>query len=161
MKQTPYLQQAQEAMRRGRLTEDGFLGDDTRLLADILAADDAAVRRMGVAHAEIADEMARLREAGRAGLGEFVFVPPHFEVRVDEVRGLLACPFGEAGLLPKTHITIRNIERKMELTISDLNIHLIREHGFYEGLGSPFRVDPQVAVRVLDLDRKSRRTGGA
>jgi hypothetical protein len=32
-----------------------------------------------------------------------------------------------------------------------LIVHLIREHHFFEGLGSPYRVDPEQAARVLRL----------
>ena len=33
-----------------------------------------------------------------------------------------------------------------------LNIHMIREHGFYEGKDSPFRVEPLDLIRVLEID---------
>jgi hypothetical protein len=32
-----------------------------------------------------------------------------------------------------------------------LIVHLIREHGFFEGRESPYRVDPGDLVRVLEL----------
>ncbi|MDD2504039.1 MAG: hypothetical protein PHP79_04795 [Clostridia bacterium] len=33
-----------------------------------------------------------------------------------------------------------------------LNIHMIREHGFYEGKDSPLRVEPLDLIRVLEID---------
>lgn len=32
-----------------------------------------------------------------------------------------------------------------------LIIHLVREHGFFEGEGSPYRVHPMDVIRVLEL----------
>ena len=91
--------------------------------------------------------MVELRDAGMAGLGEFLDVAPHFEVRVDSVRGKLPCPFGDPGIFPKTNTTVRNKRLGREITYTDLHIHLIGSHGFYEGKGSPFRLEPGGAGR--------------
>jgi len=37
------------------------------------------------------------------------------------------------------------------LVWSDLTIHLIEEHGFYQGKGSPYRLDPSEVKRILEL----------
>jgi hypothetical protein len=151
MKLTPLLQKAQRAMRPGGLTRDGFLGADPRDLARILNDDHERVKQLGLTHARIARRLRELREAGLRGLGDFVAVPPRFEVRVESVRGRMPCPFGEAGLYPKTNITIRNAVLGRDLTVTDLLIHLIESHGFYEGRGSPFRCEPDDLAAVLEL----------
>jgi hypothetical protein len=79
-------------------------------------------------------------------------VPPHFEVRVESVRGGLPCPFGHAGLYPKLNVAVRNLAHGGELLFTELNIHLIEAHGFYEGRGAAFRVDPDVLAQVLELE---------
>jgi len=150
MKQTPDWRQAQANMRPGVITLTGFLGADGRDLVQIIDEDDATVRRLGLSHARLAARMAELRDAGLAGLGEFIPVSPHFAVRVDGVRGRLPCPFGEPGLHPKTNVTVRNLASGRELTFTDLSIHLIREHGFYQGRGAPFRLEPADLAAVLE-----------
>ncbi|MFP4563185.1 MAG: hypothetical protein ACLFRY_07715 [Spirochaetia bacterium] len=152
MKQTPQMRRVQENMRPGAITLDGFLGNDPRNLGDILIEDDAEVKRMGLTHEEIASRMNVLREAGEEGLGEFITVPPNFEVRVDSVRGKLPCPFEHPGLFPKTNITVRNTRLGREITYTDLQIHLIEAHGFYEGKGSRYRIDPEELVEVLEIE---------
>jgi hypothetical protein len=152
MKQTPQMQRVQDNMRPGAITLDGFLGSDTRNLGDILIEDDAEVKRMGLTHEEIASRMNELREAGEEGLGEFITVPPHFEVRVDSVRGKLPCPFEHPGLFPKTNITVRNTRLGREITYTDLQIHLIEAHGFYEGKGSRYRIDPRELAELLEIE---------
>ena len=101
MKQTVQMQKAQERMAPGVITRDGFLGDDRRPLADILLADDAAVKALDLEHEAVARRMIELRDAGMAGLGEFVDVAPHFEVRVDSVRGQPPVPLRRPGHLPQ------------------------------------------------------------
>jgi hypothetical protein len=151
MKQTVQMQKVQARMAPGVITRDGFLGEDRRPLIDILLADGEAVKAIGLDHAAIAARMVELRDAGMAGLGEFVDVAPHFEVRVDSVRGRLPCPFGDPGIFPKTNVTVRNTHTGREITYTGLHIHLVRVHGFYEGHGSPFRLEPRDLAEVLEI----------
>ena len=151
MKQTVQMKQIQEKMKPGLITRDGFLGTDRRNLIDILIEDEEAVKRMNLTHQIIAGRMLELRDAGMRGLGNFITVEPHYEVRVDSVRGKLPCPFGDPGIFPKTNIIVRNTKKKRELVYTDLHIHLIYAHGFYEGKGSVFRLEPQDLIEILDV----------
>jgi len=151
MKQTVQMKAIQEKMKPGVITRDGFLGSDRRNLIDILIEDDESVKRMGLSHQQIAGRMLEFRDAGMRGLGEFISIEPHFEVRVDSVRGKLPCPFGDPGIFPKTNVTVRNLEKNEEITYTDLHIHLIGSHGFYEGKGSPFRLEPKSLVDILEI----------
>ncbi len=136
----------------GVITLHGFLGTDTRNLVDILIDDDAKTKRMGLSHERISRRMEVLRKSGLRVLGEFISIEPHFEVKVDTVRGKLPCPFGHPGIFPKINTTVRNLHIKREITYTDLNIHLIGAHGFYEGKGSPFRIEPRNLVEVLEIE---------
>jgi hypothetical protein len=151
MKQTVQMDRIQRNMAPGVMTRDGFLGTDGRKLIDILISDDAAVKRKNLDHRKIAAAMRRFRNEGERGLGELITVPPHFEVRVESVRGKLPCPFGHPGLVAKTNITVRNREGGREVTFTDLHIHLIEAHGFYEGKGSCFRLEPADLVEILEV----------
>lgn len=152
MKQTVQLQRIQESMRPGVITRDGFLGSDRRNLIDILIEDEAEVKRRSLEHRDIARRMIELRDAGLRGLGEFISVEPHFEVRVDSVRGKLPCPFGDPGIFPKTNVTVRNLRLARAIDYTDLHIHLVLAHGFYEGRGSPFRLEPVDLAEVLEVE---------
>jgi hypothetical protein len=136
----------------GNISLDGFLGSDRRPLAEIIRADNESVKKLGLAHRAIADRMQFLREKGKDSLGEFVAVGPHFEVSCEIARGLLSCPFGEAGRIRKTMVTVRNLRLRKEIIFSDLNIHLIGAHGFYEGRGSPFRLEPVELAKILEIE---------
>jgi hypothetical protein len=150
MKQSIQMDRIQNDMRPGAITQDGFLGTDRRRLIDILDADEAAVRRLGLTHARVAARMIELRTAGLKGLGLETPVAPHFEIRVDSVRGKLPCPFAHEGIFPKVNTTVTNTRMGRTITYTDLNIHMIERHGFYEGIGSPFRLDPQLLIEILE-----------
>ncbi|MBN2727395.1 hypothetical protein JXR74_08515 [Candidatus Mcinerneyibacteriota bacterium] len=153
MKQTVQMDKIQASMRRGVITLEGFLGTDTRKLVDILIDDDAEVRRLGMSHEAIARRMLELKQAGEAGLGEFVTVGEQLEVKVDAVRGKLPCPFGDPGIFGKVNTTVRNKKTKKEVTYTDLHIHMIWAHGFYEGKGSRFRLEPAELIDILEVKR--------
>ena len=151
MQQTAKLDHIQEQMRPGVITREGFLGHDTRHLGDILIDDDATVKRLGTTHEAIAARMREFRDAAGKGLGEFITIPPHFEARVDGVRGKLPSPFGPEGLFPKTNTTVKNTSLGEELIFTDLQIHLIESHGFYQGRGGTYRLEPETLVALLEI----------
>lgn len=156
MKQSVQMDRVQQNMRPGRITRDGFLGADGRKLVEILIEDDATVKRMGLAHEQIAQRMRVLRDAGARGLGGVVTVEGHFEVQVNSVRGRLPCPFGHAGTVAITNITVKNLNTKREIVYTDLNVHMIERHGFYEGKGAPLRLEPREIAEILEVKRIDR-----
>ena len=151
MKQTPEYDAIQRQMAPGVITLDGFLGTDTRKLIDILNGDDAIVRRAETTHEQIAQRMQYFRDAGLDGLGEFMTIDNHFDVRVDSVRGKLPSPFGGPGMYEKVNTTVINKHSGRQVTYTDLHIHFVRDHGFYEGKGSPFRLEPEELIAVLEV----------
>ena len=151
MKQDPFLNAVEERMRSGFITREGFLGTDTRRLLDILTEDQAEINRLGLENQQIADKLKYLLEKGRQVLGTDVIVDGRFLVRADDVRGRLPCPWGHKGLYPKTNVCVKNIENNEKMVFTGLQIHMIEAHGFYEGRGSSFRLDPEKLKRILDL----------
>lgn len=151
MKQNPEMKTAQHNMQPGVITMHGFLGRDSRDLVQIMDEDMSVIEELNITCAQIADKMEYFREHGKRGLGEFIRVDPHFAVKVDSVRGKLRCPFEDPGLVPKTNITVKNLQRDTDVTFTDMNIHCIREHGFFEGKGSFFRMNPEQIIETLEI----------
>lgn len=155
MKKADALKAIEKVLQNDPTARERFLGPDDRGLTAILKADNDAIKRRGLTNARIAERLLALRQAGWSGQGDPVSVPPHFEVRVDAARGSLTCPFGDAGSFAKVNTTVRNLERGTEITFSDLHIHLIAEHGFYEGRGTLFRLEPEQLTDVLELGKSN------
>ena len=142
-------------MKSSIISLDGFLGSDPRPLAEIIRADEKEVKKLNLTHLVIAERMSYFRKAGEKGLGEFVAVKPHFEVSCEIARGFLPCPFAEPGKHRKTIVTVRNLRLQKEIVFSDLNIHLIAVHGFYEGKGSPFRLGPGELAEIIETGKEA------
>ncbi|KUK95128.1 MAG: Uncharacterized protein XE05_0244 [Thermotogales bacterium 46_20] len=149
MKQDPELTRIQELMKPGKLSATGFLGEDRRPLSEILEEDRLSVSNLGLSCHFIAHVLEKLMHKGREGFGNPVRVGVDLVVTVDENRGVVPCPFRHGYLAEKIDVTVKNV-KSTELRFSDLSIHLIKEHCFFQGRGSVYRVDPQELVNTLD-----------
>lgn len=149
MKQTADMQEIQDKMYPGKLTAEGFLGSDTRSLIDILMADDEIVSRLGTTHAEIADKMQQLTDIGKQMPEALIPIDGIYAVQVDEYMGAIPCPFSDNYNAAKRNTLVKNLKSGAAVHWTDLSIHMIREHGFYEGIGSYFRLDPAYLLAFL------------
>lgn len=148
MKNTPEDLAAFEKMKAGGISAQGFLGDDKRSLADIIEADAEAFRRHKLDRDGVADFLEELRDKGQKGLGEPISIGGRWVVSSGDARGTLPCPWGD-GVFHKNSIQVFDEQNGIELVYSDLSIHLLREHGFCQGKGSPFRLDPADLAGVM------------
>ena len=151
VKQSPALDRVEKTMRSMSISQRGFLGRDSRKLVEILTEDQGTVHSLGLSHKMIARRLRTLTDAVRDAWGEPVVVEERFEVRLVEARGKIPCPWGHPGLYPKTHVVLRDTKTGESLVWSDLALHLIEEHGFYQGRGSPYRLEPRMIERVFDF----------
>ncbi len=148
--QSPILDAVELKMASCRPWQHGFMGRDERKLVEVLTDDQATVNGLGLTHARIAARLRELAEKAREGWGEPVCIDEKFLVKVFDARGKVPCPWAD-GMFPKTHVEMENADTKEKLVWSHLSIHLIEAHGFYQGRESPYRLDPVVAKRVLEL----------
>jgi len=151
MRQNPSLQDIQHNMKPGSLSAHGFLGDDMRNLADILSEDDSVVRKLDTTHKALADRMHYFTQCGKKGLGGPVIVDDIYEVVVEEYRGLISCPFRDHYRAAKKNTRITSLKTGQTVFWTDLNTHMICSHGFYEGRGSYFRINPEELAVILGM----------
>lgn len=152
MKQPPQLAKAENSMKPGVLTKEGFLGTDGRHLTDILTEDEAEVARLGLTHRIIAARMRYFRDEALKDEGMSVEIEGRFEVVAESFKGKIPCPFGEPGMISKGNVSVTNKETGRKIYFSDLDIHLIGRHGFYQGKGSPYRISPKELKEVLEIE---------
>jgi len=151
VKQSPALDRVEKTMRSMSISERGFLGHESRKLVEILTEDQGTIHSLGLNDEVIAQRLRALTDAARDGWGEPVVVKERFEVHLVEARGKIPCPWGHPGLYPKTHVVLTDTRTGESLVWSDLALHLIEAHGFYQGRGSPYRLEPRTIKRMLDL----------
>ena len=97
----------------------------------------------------------------RLGPSDIPFVVGNFSITVKRYRGYQLCPWAKdhdhlctVGSGPRygdTDFVITNNRTGEELRGPGLIVHLIRDHHFFEGKQSPYRVDPEKAARVFKL----------
>jgi hypothetical protein len=151
MKKTPQDKEFEALLRASNISGCGFLGTDTRDLWEIIQEDSADVRALGQSTDAIAARLRELTAVGQKGLGEWVPAGKRLQVQCDDSRGVIPCPWPHHVRCLKRTTTIRTDAGDV-LRWSDLNVHLIEAHGFFEGRGSPFRLEPKKIIAVLFRD---------
>jgi hypothetical protein len=149
MKRPPDLKRLDEMLRPSRISAHGFLGRDTRPVEEIIEADAATLARAGRTPQEVASRMREVTQAALAGQETTVRVGDTLDASAFSVRGAMPCPWPHPGRYAKTVTTARRVDSGETVRWSDLNVHMVECHGFFEGIGSPYRVDPEALLRVL------------
>ena len=149
MKESPQDKKLNDILRSSRLAAGGFMGDDPRSVYDVIDADAGVLEELDVTKEQLAERMRHITDVAKSGLGTWVLIDENIEARVEDARGKLVCPWPHPGVFPKRITTVRVIETGQSIRWSDLNVHLIGDHGFFEGKGSDFRIDPAELVRLI------------
>lgn len=150
MKPNPAEKEILDRMRPGVLSADGFLGKDPRSLDQMIAEDVAVLEGEGVTIKELGAVLDKLHEQVDAALGDPILLADG-KVRAEEyeVMGRIPCPFGCGMLAHKAIIKVAFNDKKLLLT--PLHGHLIGEHGFFQGRGTTFRLEPKDAAELFNL----------
>jgi hypothetical protein len=149
MKKSPQQDKLEALLRSSKLSACGFLGEDKRSLWEIIDADVAELERLGRNSEELAARMQELTDRAAAALGDWENINEILRVRVDDNRGMIPCPWPHAVRCLKRITTIHHVKTGKTIRWSDLNIHLIKEHGFFEGRGARFRIEPKDLVDMI------------
>lgn len=150
MKTNPADKAILDRMRPGVLSAEGFLGNDPRSLSQIVAEDTAALEAEGLTPAELGDFLADLHAQVDAALGGPIqLAEGQVTLEEDEVMGRIPCPYGCGARAHKAVIRVRFEGR--ELMLTPLHAHLIGAHGFFQGRGTIFRLEPTDLVALYRL----------
>lgn len=157
------VNELERRMRPGGWSQEGFITPDQSLIK-VLVADMATVQKLGVTPQGIAESLERLIERGAHGEQFIPAQVEHFNVRIIHSRKMRTCPWAQKQFercnfgmgvkyLTTEDFEITNTRLGESLTGTSLCIHLIRDHSFFGGPGTAYRIDPERAVRVLELVR--------
>jgi len=149
MKESPQRKKLEELLRSSKLVIGGFLGDDRRTLSEIIDSDSAELARAGLTAEQLAERMQQITNTAIKGLGGWVKIDERRQAKVDEAKGSLVCPWPHPGRFAKRVTTVRLTETSRVIKWSDLNIHLIAQHGFFEGKGSNYRIEPKDLINII------------
>jgi hypothetical protein len=147
-------------------SEKGFLGPDEKLL-DVLAADNAyVVDQIGLTHQDIARHLHIL---GAIGLwqskqhtpgAEFLYHGMRFKVVLSYFRGYQHSPFRD-GTKTNCDAVAYNLSNGKKMSYSLLVPEMIERYGFYEGKGTPYRIEPSEAIELLAFMKRATHSAAA
>jgi hypothetical protein len=149
MKESPQAKKLEEILRSSKLVSGGFMGDDPRSLSEIIDTDITKLSRLGYTAEQVGSRMQEITSIAITGLGNWVKIDDYREAKVDEAKGTLPCPWPHPGRFAKRVTTLKLVESGKTVFWSDLNIHLIAGHGFFEGYGSAFRIEPAKLASII------------
>jgi hypothetical protein len=149
MKRSPKDLRLEEMLRSSKLVLGGFMGTDLRPPEEVIEEDLEVLHRLKRTPKHVAEKMRELRDLARPQLGNWVKAGERFEVRYEDYEGSQVCPWPHPGSYRKGITTARRTDNDRTLFWSDLTIHLIGEHGFFQGRGSDYRLEPEELVRFL------------
>jgi len=149
MKESPQTRKLEQMLRSSKLVAGGFMGTDSRSVAEIIDADTRELSRLGYAAEQIVSRMQTITNTAKAGFENWVRIDDKRQAVVAEARGFTICPWPHSGHCAKRVTTVERLDSGETIHYSDLNIHMIAEHGFFEGKGSPFRIEPEKLVGVI------------
>lgn len=149
MKDTPQESRARARMLPGKVTLNGFIGRDKRTLCDIISADAKVLADLGYTPEQIAERLQYFTDVSYNSFESKIIVDDIYEVETEVTRGKLPCPYSHNGMYRKSITTLVNLTNKVKIRWTSLNIHLIKEHGFFEGKGSTFRMNPEDVIKAL------------
>lgn len=144
------MEEIERLLRPGELTLSGFLGDDPRPLEEIIQDDAASMADLGLSNEDLARRMEQITKEGRDLMERPVEVEQRYNVQVRDDRGPMPDPFGGAPRR-KGDTIVKDHQTGTELRWNALTIAMVREHGFFSGRGSAYRLEPEALARVLGV----------
>ncbi|MFH1760015.1 MAG: hypothetical protein ABIA63_02840 [bacterium] len=151
MKRSPEEDELYRRLKPSRFSGSGFLGNDNRSLEEIIDADLQMLNKLGISKEELADNLIMVFKRAKSAFGAEVTVTDSTKAIYYESRGRIPSPFKGDGVFEKGIVMVKNIKMHKEIVITSLSINLVEKYGFFQGIGSPYRINPEIAVLILGL----------
>lgn len=147
-------------MRPRAFSRAGFLGPNERL-EEVLVADARVLDDMGLGYEQLVAPLDGLITSAENAPQRRV-VLDGFSVTVEVRPGFQICPWsedphhsqctaGQGVRHASVEWWVRNLKTGLELRGPGLIVHLVRDHHFFQGEGSPLRVDPRALAELFEL----------
>jgi hypothetical protein len=147
----------EKTMRPGKSSSAGFLGKEEKLL-EVMAADNkTVVDELGLTHQDLARPMHAmgavallLGKTANAPPVEFIYEGRRFKVKRSDTRGRQPSPFDD-DTASGSNALVHNLDSGKKIGYGLLVPFMVERYGFYEGKGTPYRVEPRQVVEVFDF----------
>ena len=153
MKQSPRDKKLEEVLRSTQLVAGGFMGSDPRHPIEIIEQDSVTLEDLSMTTTRLAERMTELTELATPRLGNWIdCASGKLRVKSEDYKGKLVCPWPHPGTFDKRITTVEHLGTGQQVSWTDLNIHMIAVHGFFEGKDAFFRIEPSEIVSILFED---------
>lgn len=157
----PGIDELEARMRPGAFSRVGFLGPDERL-QDVLETDARTLEELHLDYGQLTAPLDSLIVEAENSPRRRTEVDGRFLAEVVVHTGFQICPWavdpnhsqctaGQGVQHASVDWFVRNLKTGRELRGPGLIVHLIRDHHFFQGRGSPLRVDPSDLAELLGL----------
>jgi hypothetical protein len=151
MKQSPHHKDLHSRLASSMCSADGFLGTDKRTVDEIINDDMRMLDGAGVSRETLVQELHTVYNTARDAFGAEAEIRPGVVAVFHESMGKIPSPFRGDGVFAKGEAVIFEYKTGRQLVITALGINLIEKHGFFQGKGCRYRIDPVTAIEILGL----------
>lgn len=159
MKMSPDEAMQQQRLTRSKISAAGFLGDDPRPYDQVIADDATTLRRLGLDVADLATVLQAVVQRAQAAMGAPVVLAPGIRALHYEAMGRIPSPIPGDGAFAKGETRIEWEDGRC-LRVTPLGLALLERHGFCQGEGSLYRIDPELASHLVRAIKGGNRIGG-
>jgi len=130
-------------------------------LESVLAQDALRLGELGIIAEAVGQALADILDQGKQSDWFRPFRHSLLDVEVRRRRGFITCPWaaeetdkcmaGKGGRATANEFLLRHRDSGLVISGFEISAHLIRDHGFFGGPGTAFRLEPGDLAVVLNL----------
>lgn len=155
MKKSPSEKALMRNLSPSKFSAQGFLGSDSRPVDEIVNEDRAVLARHHVSKEALGQALTNAYDMAQKALGADILIRTGVTAKFYESMGRVPSPFQGDGVFEKGEVVLKDLQDDEGIIITRLGIHLIKKHGFFQGKGSPYRIDPLTAITLLKIDSEA------
>lgn len=149
MKLSPHEKMKLDRLLPSKFSASGFLGSDTRSVEEIIQEDLNVLKEFNVTHEETAVFLKDIHQKARAAFGNGIEIASGLIATHFESRGKIPSPFVGDGVFEKGETVVEDKRNNGQFSVTDLSIMLIAKHAFFQGKGSPYRIEPTLIAGLI------------
>jgi hypothetical protein len=134
-----------------KFSSEGFLGNDKRDVKEIIKQDLDTLNKSGITKKEFVEALKRVYHNAELEMGSPYKISENVFATHYDSKGKIPSPFPEDEKCDKGEVVVKNIKTSETFCITPLSIMLIEKHDFFQGKGSHYRIDPELAIKMLGL----------
>lgn len=151
MKESPQDLALHRNLEGSKFSGEGFLGSDHRPVEEIIEDDARTLEQLGIEKDDLVEALRTVFGKAKERLGAPAEVAPGVQAVYHESMGKIPSPFRGDGVFEKGDVVVKDTNSHKSMTLTALGIVLIEKHGFFQGRGAYYRIDPATAVEVLKM----------